>query len=134
MRLRSYKVPVWADKLIRTISAEEGIRPPRVVWMKRRDRLYSSGRAGPHEVRIVAGNNRKDQKEVVLHEMVHVIFGKSGRYGGCTSHGPEFYAKLYEIGKRHRVGAAYIKQRESWYKPRGVKAGYRLYLKNLRSQ
>lgn len=129
MRLRSYVVPAWAKKLIQEISTEERIRPPRVVWMRRKDRAVSSGRAWRNEIRLVEGTDRKGAKEVLIHEMCHVILGQKGAYLGNRGHGAEFYAKLFEIGKRHRVGAAYIKQREMWYKPQGVRAGYRLYLK-----
>lgn len=129
MRLRSYVVPAWAKKLIQEISTEEHIRSPRVVWMKRNDRQESSARAWTNEIRFVAGSNRRYAKEVLIHEMCHVILGQKGAFRGNRGHGAAFYAKLFEVGKRHRVGVAFIKQREMWYKPRGVKAGYRLYLK-----
>ncbi len=130
MRLRSYAVPAWAKKLIQAISTEERIRTPRVVWMKRKDRNSSSGVARSNTIRFVEGADRKEAKEVLIHEMCHVILGQNGAYGGNSSHGAVFYAKLFEVGKRHRVGAQYIKSKENWYKPRGVKAGYRLYLRS----
>jgi hypothetical protein len=99
--------------------------------MKRSGDL-STGIAWAYTIRFRAGTNRKDQKHCLIHELVHSIMGQRGK-GNCH-HNEEFYAKLFELGKRHGVGAAYIKQRENWYKPRGVKQGYSLYLRRLREK
>ena len=132
MRLKTYKTPTWAERLIAEVCNEEGIRVPSVTWQKRPMHRFSSGRAGRGYMRVTAGGDRKEVKQVVLHELVHVIQGHTGFSGGGYGHDAEFYAKLFEIGKRHGIGAMAIKKRENWYKPRGVKQGYRLYLRRQR--
>jgi len=130
VRLKQYKTPAWAERLVAQVCAEEGLYPPRVVWQKRPATLSTSGVANSGRIRITAGLDRRGCKQALLHELVHVIQGQKGwrTYG----HDEEFYAKLFELGARYRVGAQYIKQKETWYKPRGVKKGYRLYLRRKR--
>lgn len=130
MRLKTVKIPVFFERLIDTIAQEEGIPSPVVNWCKRKS-VYSAGNAWAGAMTIRAGSDKKDTKEIVLHEMTHIIQCEAGA-STSRAHAPEFYAKLFTLAKRHGVGAAYIKSRESWYKPRGVKEGYRLYLKQLR--
>lgn len=132
MRLKTYKTPAWADRLIREVCANEGVRVPSVVWQKKPATMGTTGQAWGHRMRITAGLDRKACKEVVLHELVHVIQGQPGGSQYGRNHEAEFYAKLFHLGRKYRVGAAYIKRRETGYKPRGVKQGYRLYLKQLR--
>ena len=127
MRLKSHPVPAWANRLIDQICTEEGVRKPSVTWQKV-GRAGTSGVAWTHSIRMTVGTDRKNAKEALIHEMCHVVLGQTGALRGNRGHDAEFYAKLFEVGKRHRVGAAYIKARENGYKPRGVKAGYRLYL------
>lgn len=117
--------------MIDEVCAEEGIRPPRVRWMKRKH-LFSSGKAWSWNLQVVAGTNRKEVREVLLHELTHVVMGQTAAYD--AHHGEVFYAKFFAIAKRHGIGAQFIKQREKWYKPRGLKAGYRLYLKQMRGE
>ena len=127
MRRKSYLVPAWATKLIDKISDEEQVFRPYVTWQKV-NRLGSHGSAWSNSIRITQGIDKKRTKETVIHEMCHVILGQKGSYSKNTKHGADFYAKLFEVGRRYRIGAAYIKAHETWYKPRGVRAGYRLYL------
>jgi hypothetical protein len=137
MKLKEVKPPVWASKLVVEVCAEEGVRPPRVTWMRRPTQGHSTGEANSSWLRVVAGNNRKEVREVLLHELTHSVLGHYGRSkGGRTryGHGAEFYAAFFAIAKRHGIGAQYIKQHESWYRPRGLKAGYRLYLRRARGE
>ena len=131
MKLRSRPVPAWAKKVIAQVCTEEGIKEPRVTWQKV-DRDQSSGMAWPYHFRITAGNYKKEVKEVLLHELTHCVRGQSGASKGSRGHDAEFYATLFRIAKRHQIGAAFIKRREGWYKPRGIKQGYALYLRRLR--
>ncbi len=127
---KKYPMPKWAVTLTQKVCREEGIRIPTITWMKQPSRVESRGTAWPYHIDLTAGTSRAGAKIVLLHELTHSVMGQKGRSN--SNHNEQFYAKFYAIGKRHGVGAKAIQKRDGWYKPRGVKAGYRLYLKRLR--
>ena len=76
--------PKWAQELILQACLHEGKEDlPEIVWRRSLVKSSSSGTAYPEENLMVirAGENRGDQKLVVLHELAHLIAPPGERHG-----------------------------------------------------
>lgn len=127
--------PLWAQRIITEVCEEEGIEEPEVNWRHKTGRMafspYSSGHANENRLTLTAGADRKDQRLILLHELSHVIRGAKAR---SYKHDADFYAKMFELVWRYGPSIGYAKSRERTYKPRGMKAGYRLYRQNVKEK
>ena len=89
-----------------------------MVW-RRRDGFSSSGLAywSGDKISINAGQDRIDQKVVLLHELAHWIVGPVERHNG------RFWDVAWELFRWAKLPIGYTKRREGDYR-KGALAAY----------
>ncbi len=143
------RAPAWAIKLCEQVCQEEGVRVPSIRWRVAYappqqvsptvraafnippTYLHSSGRAWYDWISITAGNEKRETKIVLLHELAHVIRMQKR---DDRSHGSAFYEVAWRLWRRHRCGFDNVIAREAHYKVECLKTAVRLKIpgaKNL---
>jgi hypothetical protein len=129
-------IPKWADETINQICSEYQITRPDVNWRRshrkngeiiitqsgeriqsfRPKNMQSSGvmhtsrATGLKRIAITAGQDRRDQKLVLLHEMAHVLAPEK------EHHGEEFWKIAWKLYRQFKVPINYAKSREYEYR------------------
>ena len=125
------KIPKWANELTGEVCKEYQHPFPEITWRRLHGKHYpqenwngetlnihkpkpmwSSGHAYPTKNRIVvsAGKSRKDQKIVLLHELVHLLVPNK------EHHGERFWQMAWELYRKYKVPINYAKKREYSYR------------------
>lgn len=129
-------IPIWADDLINEVCKEYRIERPQVNWRRshkkkggviitqsgeriqsfRPRNMQSSGvmhfnkQTGLKRISITAGQDRKDQKLVLIHELAHCIAPQK------EHHGRKFWEIAWQLYKQFKVPINYAKSREYEYR------------------
>lgn len=118
-------MPTWAKNLAEKIVKTESIRGPVHIYWKQTKRDSSHGIARPYslrkEIRIWAGRRLVSQRDLLIHELVHLVREKErGSYAGRTYwHDERFYQILFYW--QYAIGDIYISLvSEFSYKSRGA--------------
>lgn len=102
------EAPAWAVDLVERVCADAGVERPLLRW-RRRARETSSGvtRRASGTVAVVAGSDEADQRLTLLHELAHwlVPVRARRRRAGATHHDARFYARAFELYRRHAIPA-----------------------------
>jgi hypothetical protein len=99
------EAPAWARSLVLEVCSQADTSLPRLTW-RARNRPTSSGvtRRSEGAITLVAGLDPLDQRLTLLHELAHWLTPLSRRRrGGARHHDAGFYARAFELYRRHGV-------------------------------
>jgi len=115
--------PKWAQDLTIQVALNERAESlPDLRW-RHRKKQHSSGITYPDHITITAGTDRKDQRLLLLHELVHWLL--PGEH-----HSDRFWDKAFELYRRYGVPMLYARKREMQYRKAALPA-YRRNRKGL---
>ena|SRR3990167_1429059 len=121
--------PLWVNELLDQILIDEGrSKKPKVKWVVSSIHSQSSGKYKPQRrtIRVVAGIEGSDHKQVFLHEIVHWlqhrnpkrVYFYSERRRKRSFHNKRFYLKLKELLVRYDCLTEKYREREHNYMKR----------------
>ena len=99
------EAPAWARSLVLEVCAQADAPLPRLSW-RTRDRPTSSGvtRRADDAITLVAGTDPLDQRLTLLHELAHWLTPlPRRRHGRARHHDAGFYARAFDLYRRHGV-------------------------------
>ena len=99
--------PVWVTELVYRACAQFGLRVPVIVWRRGGPyRTRASGSCRPGRIVVTATKDRRDAREVVLHELAHLA-------APDWHHGDRFYRYLYAMAAFDgRLSGTYVMNSE----------------------
>lgn len=133
----TYSAPAWAITLIKEVCSEyDRALPTELHWYSLnigggydkvevepgtwryvpKVRPSSSGNARPNgRIHISAGEDKMDQRLVLLHELAHHIMMKTKK-GRQAHHNTVFWKLAFELYERYNVDMKYAQKRETNYR------------------
>jgi hypothetical protein len=102
--------PDWAVKIVQEVCALHNRQMPGLKFRQGRKHALSSGSLWLKSYRIVVtfGTSGSDHKQVLLHELAHLLNDKRG-------HGKEFYLILQDLLIKYDCLTEEYKQRQARY-------------------
>jgi predicted metal-dependent hydrolase len=142
------KTPNWALELVEQVKAEyRSTKPLTINWrrthtrkglisynemtmqtIKRKPMLSSGFCSYSGKISITAGEIRKDQKLVLLHEIAHWLLPKE------VHHGKAFWDLAFELYRKYKVPMYYALNRERDYRKEAAFAYRRNRLANNKNK
>jgi hypothetical protein len=108
-------VPMWADRIVRTVAREQRRRVPEIVWRNSTRSYKTSGSYCDNRITIFAGYNAASKRLTLLHELAHWCVG--------GFHSLEFWTKAFQLYRQFRVPLGTALREEAAYR-HGAIAGY----------
>ena len=97
--------PAWARQLVDAVCEQARVRPPALVWRRRRGE-HSTGvaRRADATISVRAGSDEVDQRLTLLHELAHWLTPAPARTRGrAIHHGRAFYRIAFGLYRRHGI-------------------------------